>query len=268
MIRIRSLNKFYGKKQVLFDLNLDFPTGITGILGHNGAGKTTLFKCITGTERFQGSIEIPGNKRIGYLPQDFDCFHDLTAEEAMEYLGLLKETPLSKEEYGELLKRVELYEERRTKVKKLSGGMRRRLGVAQAMIGRPDIVLMDEPTAGLDPEGRIQVRNMIAGFAKDATIVISSHIASDLEALAESLVFLKEGKVCLAGRKEEILDRMQGKVSEVTMEEEEFLRRKAEISYTSMRLEQGKVRVRLVDDDVPKENAVLPGVEDAFFYFA
>lgn len=265
MIQIENLEKYYQKKKVLHDINLQFEKGITGILGPNGAGKTTLFRCIIGTEKYNGKILVSGKGKIGYLPQDFDCFHELTVSEAMDYLALMKDADLSENE--ELLERVELLSEKNIKVKKLSGGMKRRLGVAQSMIGKPEMIIMDEPTAGLDPESRLQVRNIISGIGADAAILISSHIASDLDAVADRLVFLKQGKICYTGTKEQVLKRMEGKVHEVTMSREEY--RQNTIPHTSVRWNGELATVRLVGDNLKFENdtTVTPVLEDAYFYF-
>jgi ABC-2 type transport system ATP-binding protein len=263
MIRITGLNKFYKKKQVLHDICMELDGGVVGVLGPNGAGKTTLFRCMIGTTDYQGKIEKSGNMRIGYLPQNFDCFHELTVSEAMEYLALLKHTDVS--ENSKLLKQVELLQEKDIKVKKLSGGMKRRLGVAQAMMGCPELVLMDEPTAGLDPESRLQVRNLIAEFGGDTTIMVSSHIAQDLDAVADQIVFLHDGRIRYNGTKQEIMNRMAGRVAEVAMTREEF--KKSNFLYTSVRSENEQMVVRLVGEDVPGANLVPPTLEDAYFYF-
>jgi ABC-2 type transport system ATP-binding protein len=220
MIRIKGLNKSYRKKQVLHDICLEQSGGVVGLLGPNGAGKTTLFRCIIGTESYQGTIETTGNMRIGYLPQNFDCFHELTVSEAMEYLAMLKNADNS--ENPELLRKAGLLQEKDTKVKKLSGGMRRRLGVAQAMIGSPELILMDEPTAGLDPKSRLQVRNLILELGRETAVMVSSHIIEDLDAVADRIIMLEDGRIRYDGTKQELMEHMKARAASPTLEDAYF----------------------------------------------
>jgi ABC-2 type transport system ATP-binding protein len=158
--------------------------------------------------------------RIGYLPQDFDCFHELTVSEAMEYLALLKNA--DKSENPELLRKADLLQEKDTKVKKLSGGMRRRLGVAQAMIGSPELILMDEPTAGLDPKSRLQVRNLILELGRETAVMVSSHIIEDLDAVADRIIFLGDGRIRYDGTKQELMEHMKTRGASPTLEDAYF----------------------------------------------
>ena len=265
MIRIHNLSKNYNRRKVLNNINIEIEKGITGLLGPNGAGKTTLFRCIIGTEKYYGDIIIPQKGKVGYLPQDFDCFHELTVSEAMNYIALLKNANILENDL--LLEKVELLSEKNKKVKKLSGGMRRRLGIAQSMIGRPKIILMDEPTAGLDPESRLQVRNIISGIGAEVAVMVSSHIASDLDAVADNLVFLNKGSIRHFGTKEQILNEMKGRVCEVTLSRDEY--RKNQKAYTSVRWDGDIATLRVVGDNIDFNSCkrVDPILEDAYFYY-
>ena len=191
-IEIKNLSKNYGKKQALDHVNLTISQGMFGLLGRNGAGKTTLMKTlVTLLKKQQGSITICGipveetaeiRKIVGYLPQDFSMYPNMTVYEAMDYLGVL--SGMSKEErrkrIPKLLKRVNLQDDRGKKVKALSGGMRRRLGIAQAILHNPKVLIVDEPTAGLDPEERVRFRNLLSEISEERIVILSTHIVGDI----------------------------------------------------------------------------------------
>lgn len=192
-IEIKELNKFYGKKkQALSNVNLTIEQGMFALLGRNGAGKTTLMKTLaTLLQKQSGSISVCGipientraiRKIVGYLPQDFSMYPTMCVMEVMDYLGILSGigTKERKERIELLLEKVNLTEHKNKKVKALSGGMKRRLGIAQALLNDPKVLIVDEPTAGLDPEERIRFRNLLCDVAEERIVILSTHIVGDI----------------------------------------------------------------------------------------
>lgn len=188
-IIINNLSKNYGKRAALEKVSLTIPSGMYGLLGRNGAGKTSLMRILatlsvpSGGEISMNGIPIKETEKIreivGYLPQDFSFYRNMSVYDAMDYLGLLSNIPdkIRKERISELLEQVNLKADMRTKIKALSGGMKRRLGIAQALLHNPQILIVDEPTAGLDPEERIRFRNLLSEFAEDRIVILSTHIS-------------------------------------------------------------------------------------------
>ena len=198
-IVISHVDKYYGKKQALKDVNLTIGQGMFGLLGRNGAGKTTLMKTLaTLHEKQSGEISVCGipishageiRGITGYLPQDFSMYPNMTVYECLDYLGMLSGMPkvLRQKRIALLLKRVNLTEKKRSRVKSLSGGMKRRLGIAQALLHDPKVLIVDEPTAGLDPEERIRFRNLLCEVAEERIVILSTHIVGDIEATCENM---------------------------------------------------------------------------------
>lgn len=210
-IVISNLNQFYGKKQVLKNINLNIDSGMFGLLGSNGAGKTTLMKVLaTLLPVVDGEVKVCDipvtreaqiRKITGYLPQEFSMYGNMTVYEAMDYLGVL--SGLSKVERQKripaLLNKVNLLNKKRVKVKALSGGMKRRLGIAQAILHDPRVLIVDEPTAGLDAEERVRFRNLLSEIAGDRIVILSTHIIGDIEATCEKIAVLEEGSIIYNG---------------------------------------------------------------------
>lgn len=215
MLRVEGLSKNFGKKKVFADLSFELDNGIYGVLGPNGAGKTTFIRCICGIYKIDKSaigfdgMEV-GSKsfisNLGYLPQHFGLFKDMKVKAALEYMAALKKIPKSdvKAEIERVLKRVNLFDRIDSRVGSLSGGMMRRLGIAQALLGDPKLLIFDEPTAGLDPEERIRFKKIIAGLEKDKTVLISTHICSDIESLCNKVLVMNEGKILFNDTLEEL----------------------------------------------------------------
>lgn len=200
-MEIRNLYKSFGKKEVLHDISLHLENGVYGLLGPNGAGKTTLLRCITGLYAYRkGSIEL-FKEEIGYLPQNFGTYRELSVWEAMKLFSVLKNQPKEtvEEQIQVALEKVNLIEERDKKIKKLSGGMLRRLGIAQTLLGNPGILIYDEPTAGLDPEERLRFKRMLYDLEKEKVVIISTHIVEDVEAVCDKLIVMNKGKILFAG---------------------------------------------------------------------
>lgn len=223
-IVIRNLSKNYGKKTALQNVSVTIPSGMYGLLGRNGAGKTSLMRILatlsvpTGGEIRMNGIPIKETHKIreivGYLPQDFSFYRNMSVYRAMDYLGLLSNIPdkIRRERISTLLEQVNLKERAGTKVKALSGGMKQRLGIAQALLHDPQILIVDEPTAGLDPEERIRFRNLLSEFAEDRIVILSTHISSDVESSCEHIGVLDDGRMIWNGATEKLVRQAEGKV--------------------------------------------------------
>lgn len=279
-IIIQGLNKSYGRKQALKNVDLRIQKGMFGLLGRNGAGKTTLMKVLaTLLEKNSGSVKVCGipvshaaeiRKITGYLPQEFSMYPNMKVREAMDYLGVL--SGLSKQQRREripvLLERVNLADNAGTKVKALSGGMKRRLGIAQAILHDPKVLIVDEPTAGLDPEERVRFRNLLCEIADERIVILSTHIVGDVEATCEEIAVMDSGKILFRGTVEELLSLVEGKVYKAEVSRRELDRIKTSYTVTSMITLGNNVRVRFLADRQPFEGAgeCDAGVEDAYMY--
>lgn len=273
-IQIENVSKKYGKKTVLKNINLNIRKGIFGLLGSNGAGKTTLMKCLVGLVKYEGQIEfLMGEKnqtesiRIGYLPQSFMLFKQLTVKEALEYVSILKDIN-NKKEIDNIIDRVNLTQEKNKKVKELSGGMLRRMGIAQAMIGNPNILVIDEPTVGLDPKERVRIRNLISNLGKEMIIIISTHIVEDLDAIADNVAILKDGLLVEQGNVSDLLSKMRGKVGMLTVKREEIHKYESEYTISSVSTTDNGLAIRIISDNLPENSKLeLPKLEDVYFYY-
>lgn len=217
-IEIRALTQRYGKKTALQDVSLSMGTGMHGLLGRNGAGKTTLMRTMAGLLPVRaGDITLCGasvknvseiRKLVGYLPQEFSLYPNMKLYEVLDYIGVLSELPKQtrRSRIDELLHKVNLYQERNKKIKSLSGGMKRRVGVAQALLHEPKIVIADEPTVGLDPEERVRLRGLLMDEAKDKIVILSTHIVEDIEASCEDVAILDEGRLTYDGSIAELIE--------------------------------------------------------------
>lgn len=288
-IEIKHVNKFYGKKQALKDINLTIGQGMFGLLGRNGAGKTTLMKLLATLHGKQsGEITICGipvekSKEIrsitGYLPQEFSMYPSMRVEECLDYLGVLSGMSAAerKERIPKLLKKVNLTDKKRSKVRSLSGGMKRRLGIAQALLHNPKVLIVDEPTAGLDPEERIRFRNLLCEVAEERIVLLSTHIVGDIEATCEQIAIMNEGEILWKGTVTELLKDARGKVFTALVNREQMAEIKKNYIVTAM-LQQGlNAEVRFIAEEnfadgqqkakLPVE-AVLtePNCEDAYMY--
>ena len=221
MIEIKNLNKSFGQKEVLSRINCRLDNGIYGFLGKNGAGKTTLMRCLAGIYGdWNGEILVngkpAGRKTVmaGYLPQSFGLFRELKVLDMMRYLASAKKIPKAgrDSEIMRCLRAVYMEERTGSRVGALSGGMVRRLGIAQALMGRPGILLFDEPTAGLDPEERMHFKNILSGLGKEETVIVSTHIVEDIEACCDAVIIIDSGKILRVGTCKEIADTAAGRV--------------------------------------------------------
>lgn len=279
-IEIRNLSKNYGQKKALNQVNLDIEQGMFGLLGPNGAGKTTLMKIITSlTKKSEGSVTICGvpvedckkiREMIGYLPQDFSMYGNMSAYEALDYLAVL--SGMSKAERAEkvprMLEKVNLKDQRKTRVKAMSGGMKRRLGIAQAMIHDPKVIVVDEPTAGLDPEERVRFRNLLCEIASDRIVILSTHIVGDIEATCEEIAVLNEGRILFRGSLNELLQMVEGKVYSVEISTMEVAKMQEKFLVTGILTTGSLTRMKIISDTqpVPEAEPCSADVEDAYMY--
>ena len=267
-ISIEHLNKNYGKQNVLKDISLHIPIGMYGMLGENGAGKTTLMRILaTLSEPTTGMVEINGidikrkkeiRKIIGYLPQEFSIYPNMTVYSALDYLGILTELPnnIRKRRINELLKQVNLEHEKNKRFKNLSGGMKRRFGIAQALLNDPKILIIDEPTAGLDPEERLRFYNLLSELAVERIILLSTHIASDIEATCSKAAVLSSGTVVFEGQIEKLLQLGNGKVYTTTILQNELNQFKQKYRVISIYQNGINVSCRFLSNAAPKKEWV------------
>ena len=261
-LKIEQICKKYGKQVALNNVSATFHEGIYGLLGPNGAGKTTLISIIIGIlNADKGRILLDGQDTIkmgkdyldliGFLPQSPLFYKDFTIWEFLDYIAALKDIPkhVRKERIEESLEQVNLTEEWKKKVGALSGGMRQRLGIAQAILNNPKVLVLDEPTAGLDPRERIRFRNIISNLSKDKIILLATHSVSDVEYISVGNVFLKKGQLIKQGNTQELCNDMRGKVWQVETTEQEIERWLDNYLIANMKIEQNKHFLRIISEE-------------------
>ena len=281
MLIVNNLSKSFGAFTVLEDINLEFKNGVYGLLAPNGAGKTTLIKLLT-TLIFPSNGEIlydgvdivaldDGYRDIlGYLPHDFGYYKNYSPKQFLLYLSALKGIEKSKaiEVIDELLELVALKEVANKKMKKFSGGMIQRVGIAQALLNNPKVIILDEPTAGLDPKERVRFRNIISELSRDKIIIISTHIVSDIEFIANEVIMIKDKKILYKDTIENICRTLEGKVYETEIEYSFAKDFRREHISLSEKQENGKMKIRFIGESEENEKwkAVNPNLEDIFLY--
>lgn len=271
-IELRDIHKTYGKQEVLKGVSVAMENGVYGLLGKNGAGKTTLINIFLGLlkadsgkvimdERDVAGMGSQFYSNIGYLPQYPRFYREFSVQEFMEYMCVLKGVPggEGKERIRELLDKVNLSDSRGKKVGALSGGMRQRLGIAQAMVNLPKVLILDEPTAGLDPQERIRFRNLISEFAEGRIVLLVTHIVSDVEYIASQVIIMDQGEIIHKGRIEELERTLEGKVWEVTTREEKRFLGEEGIIISNIRREGKDVHIRMISEEKPDQSAVSVG---------
>ena len=280
-IRIEHLGKIYaGGKEALSDLNLEIESGMFGLLGPNGAGKTTLMRIMTllqnptsGTIFFDNYDLSKDRSMLGYLPQEFNTFQRLRTWEFLDYSAGLAGIEKSKrrELVDEMLRKVGLFDERDRWANRLSGGMKRRLGIAQAIIGNPKIIIVDEPTTGLDPEERIRFRNILSDISdKDATIILSTHIVGDISSSCKNVALLNHGRLKFMGTPEEMIGLARGKVWELFVMQDEYEAIKGKYPVIMTVPEDGGLRIQIVAEEVSEYadvKSIEPNLEHAYVYY-
>ena len=280
-LSIDRLTKQYGKKIAVDCVSAVLKPGVYGLLGENGAGKTTLMRMLcaileaTAGEVFLDGKEITAlgpNYRdlLGYLPQDFGYYPNYTAKEFLLYIAALKGIP--REEAGkradELLEVVGLSEAASKKVKTFSGGMKQRVGIAQALLNRPELLVLDEPTAGLDPKERVRFRNLISDYANDRIVILSTHIVSDIEAIADEVLLMRKGKLVSHGTVAELTKKAEGKVWELAVSPVEAKVWQEKAAVANLRHEGELVVLRILAEERPAQEAVCceATLEDLYLY--
>lgn len=281
IVEFQNITKSYGKKYALNSLNAVMEKGVYGLLGPNGAGKTTLINIFIGIlKKDSGNILINGEdvstlgteflSHIGYLPQYPQFYRNFTVDDFMEYICVLKNVPkdMGRKRTEELLEMVNLIENRKKKVGALSGGMRQRLGIAQAMLNNPDILILDEPTAGLDPQERIRFRNLISRFSENRIVLLATHIVSDLEFIANEVLLLKKGTLVRQDKPRELTQEIKDKVWTLTISSYQLSSAYDEMRISNMIHENDGVHLRMISDKQPDSQAVniMPNLEDVFLY--
>ncbi len=278
------LTKKYGSKTAVDHLDMTLSNGVYGLLGANGAGKTTLMRLLCDIQTpTSGEITLDGRdvsalgekyrNLLGYLPQHFGFYPDFTAWDFLMYVAALKGLPekQAKKRAEELLAAVDLQKVSRHKIKTFSGGMKQRLGIAQAMLNNPRILILDEPTAGLDPKERVRFRNLISAFSKDRIVILSTHIVSDVEFIAEEIIMMKAGRVIHFGKPQEITAEMDGRVWECTVPTSRAEQYSEVMNVGNLRnIEENCTVLRVISEQQPMKNAVQvqPTLEDLYlFYF-
>ena len=280
-LQLQNLRKQYGKKCAVNNVSADLVPGIYGLLGANGAGKTTLMRMIcgilkptSGSIRFNGkTMEQLGEKyyaRLGYMPQDFGFYPEFTAREFMLYMAAVKGLGIrrAKKRTEALLEMVNLSDAADKKIKTYSGGMKQRLGIAQAELNNPSILILDEPTAGLDPKERVRFRNLISDFAREKIVILSTHIVSDVSSIADTILMMKQGSFLLQEPMSTVTDSIKGKVWEFFVDERAAEKYCREFSVVNLRHENGMVRLRVIEKTAPRKNAKMaePGLEALFMF--
>jgi ABC-2 type transport system ATP-binding protein len=284
MLTIKDLTKTYPSGvQALRGVSLELPRGVFGLLGPNGSGKTTLMKIVaTLLEPDSGTIEMNGTdliahkdhtrRMLGYLPQDFGLYPTLTAWQMLNYLAKLKGVTDKKERHGllhALFERVNLSAEREQRLGEFSGGMRQRFGIAQALIGEPQLIIVDEPTAGLDPEERNRFHNLISETGGENTIVIlSTHIVSDVSNLCSRMAIIRQGQILSACTPRQAVDELNGSVWEGTVPHEHLSTFKGQFNVIFSRTFDGQARVRVISKGQrPTENFTeAPSVLEDYYF--
>ena len=282
-LSLEGVSKLYsGKVWGLKDFTLEVGSGILGLLGPNGAGKSTLMRILAtitkptgGTITWKGTniVSSPNSVRtvLGYLPQDFGVYPNLNAVEFLEYLAAAKglDRKTSRQRIDELLAVVNLVEARKRPLAGYSGGMRQRVGIAQALLNDPELLIVDEPTAGLDPEERVRFRNLLSELSGDRIVILSTHIVSDVEACATNIALIARGELVTCAAPEELLRSVEGKVWERIVQSAELPALRQQFLTSSTMHRSDGVHLRIVAEEAPGAGAIpqLPTLEDAYLYW-
>nr|WP_272508939.1 ABC transporter ATP-binding protein [Clostridium ganghwense] len=284
-LELKNLNKKFGRKKATNDFSVTLQNGVYGLLGPNGAGKTTLMRQITTLLKPDSGEIIYNGKNIwknedeyrgvlGYLPQDFGAYKNFTAKQFLKYIAVLKGMDKRKadKKVESLLELVGLHDVRNKALGKFSGGMKRRVGIAQALLNDPEILILDEPTAGLDPQERTRFRNLISQISRDKIVILSTHIISDIESIAKETIIMKDGTLLMKGNHKEILSQMHGKVYIIrTKDENEVYDIQSKYKVVNLQRGMDYTEIRVISDTVPQASnveTIEPKFEDVYmFYF-
>lgn len=284
-IRIENLNKVYkGGSYAVKNLNLEIPNGMFGLLGPNGAGKSTLMRILvtlmkpTSGKVYFNDFELSKNRRqirsmLGYLPQDFSFFSKLKTYEFLDYtarLSGMKNGAVRRAAVDQMLEEVGLFEARDRNANKLSGGMKRRLGIAQALINDPKVIIVDEPTTGLDPEERIRFQDLLSTIStRDVIIILSTHIVGDISSTCDNMALLNKGKLAFTGSPEQLIKQAEGNVWQIEATEREYLEINEKYPVISTIPIDGGWEVQVVANDINgyQGKQIAPNLEHAYVHF-
>jgi len=279
---IRGLSKTYkGGVRALKDVNLTLTNGMFGLLGPNGAGKSSLMRTIaTLQEADEGTIFLDGldvlhhktevRKLLGYLPQEFGVYPRISAEQMLDHVARLKGVQQAgerKELVGELLNNVNLYKDRKKKLGTFSGGMKQRWGIAQALIGQPKLIIVDEPTAGLDPAERNRFYNLLSHLGENTIVILSTHIVEDVSTLCSRFAIICQGEVLYSGEPDGAMEEMRGRIYSKMIPKEDIIRYQSSYPILSTQLKAGELYIRILSDNDPSDgfSPAEPNLEDVYF---
>lgn len=281
-LELHGVTKTYGSKKALQETNLVFESGVTGLLGPNGAGKSTLMRLMatidtptSGTILYNGE-DITKNpnalrRELGYLPQDFGVYPNMTPVEFLEYMAAMKGLSVrsARERIDALLENLNLSDVRKKKIGGFSGGMRQRVGIAQALLNDPSVLIVDEPTVGLDPKERITFRNLLASLSDEKIIILSTHIVTDIESIAPRIAFLMQGQLLSYLPPEELIQKLDGKVWNcvVSLSKLGELSKQYIVSNAIQRSDGIHAKIIAEKQPVIGAEAIAPDLEDAYLYF-
>lgn len=282
VLEFDKINKVYGKKEVLKDFSCCISNGICGLLGPNGAGKTTLMNIIAGNlNADSGVICLDGQdishrsvrfrERLGYMPQQQSLYPDFRVMRFLYYIAALRgiSKNRAKKRIMQVIEMVELTDVAYQKIKTLSGGMRQRLLIAQAILDDPDILILDEPTAGLDPKQRITIRNLIGRISSDKIVIFATHVVSDIEYIADNILMIDNGRILRYGKRIDLLEEIHGKVFELTIKEQELPQILERYKVGNIIKGDGCLYVRILSEICPKDfhsTEVRPDLEDIYLW--
>lgn len=278
MLYIRNLSKNFGDYPALKNISLEIPVGMYGLLGTNGAGKTTLMRILTTVLPFKcGEISMQNinwkqphlvRNIVGYLPQKFSLYKDIKVREILYHIAVLKGLRHNKEKLvHEVLEKTNLSEYQNKKIGQLSGGMIRRIGIAQAILGNPPLLIVDEPTAGLDPEERIRFRSLLRHLSKDSIVLISTHIVEDIETTCENAAILHKGKILANGNINALANLAEGRVWSITVSLEEYFKMSENWNIISCKHVGGNYKLHILSDNKPDGAfPTEPSLEDGYLY--
>lgn len=281
-LKLDHVSKKFKDKTAVDDVSLKLTPGVWGLLGANGSGKTTLMRMIAGIMKPSGGricyngLEIDQLGRawrdvIGYLPQEFGFYPEFNVQDYLEYMSAIKgmTAAQAKKKISDLLELLTLEDVRKKKIIRLSGGMKRRVGIAQALLNDPEFLILDEPTSGLDPGERVRFRNLLSEFAHDRIVLISTHIVSDVEYIATQNAVMKNGKILQTGTTEKLVEQMEGRVFQSVIPAAEIGRWERAVRIVNLRNEpDGRISVRYLGGqaDMPQAAAQRPHLEDLYLY--
>lgn len=280
-LTIQNIDKNYGKKSALKDVSFEMENGVYGLLGPNGAGKSTLIRILVGVmNASNGQVLIDGKNRkscdrsyhakLGYLPQFLDFYPNFSGLDYLRYVACLKglDGKTTEKNIHELVHKVGLENDISRNCINYSGGMKRRLGIAQALLNDPEILILDEPTAGLDPHERIKFRNLVSIFSRDRTVLLSTHIVSDIDSIARETVMIKNGRIRRMGTTKSFVHAMENKVWLIHMTVDELVDYQNDHIISNVIPADEKLIARVVSDTkpAPEAKAVEPTLEDAYLY--